>query len=888
MTVPSHEPTPSARSELGRAVRAAMAADRATLPRVRGLDDAVLARWYARRIGAAWVQELRAEHVDTDVVPWSAGDGGLLYLADALPDEWAAELDREVAAGGLRTLTVAGDAVDADGDFVARVQELDALHAVASDPDLDELRRSLLSHCRSAAPVHLTGPYGTDAGDLARWAHAVLDDRPLSLLRDGSSRPGEWLLVEDIEELDGADRQTLEDRLRAPVAVSPGRRARPRPRPRHRALRTIVGQSGQLVEVLERLLVLAPTRLPVLVVGEPGAGKEALARAVHDASGRKGPFVALDMGALPEGLAEAELFGHRRGAFTGADRARVGAFRTADGGTLFLDEIGNVSPALQAKLLRVLQQGVVRPLGEDASVTVNVRVVAATNADLDALVRRGEFRRDLLGRLDGATLRLPPLRERLDDLDALARHLLKHGGDGAWCTPAALEALRGHAWPGNVRELANVLAFASAVAAGGLIDAEHLGALAPRNRRATPVLVTSSTPPGDEEGAWGLERGVVRRLTATTLRIPALQDRSAASLRGRVLAGLPGRPVAGEAMRALCARPWWGNLPELDGVLAALRALPPGPITLSLLQSHLPHLTSPFAATPIRTLLSPSRAGDRIDGLTQDFGAASVLVGRVRSMDELRRAARRDARAAGWLAAIEAAGAEPACLDLGLLRRLSRAQLLVTRGTGGLEVHALPGVARPVRAGPLVPGATLQPVSVAQPVVVGDAGEVQVVDARGRPYLQLFVFAGAVAYDDRAPEAVARSESTRDEHQATAMETRHEAPRAAPRPTTPGRVWPVTKGEEAELVRLFMGFRGGSLKAHMDRAIAARGGGGDLTRLDAYIQAAPRLSQYLARLVEFAPNEGLRDALSAALAAAPDGDLRVALWPKGVRRVLGR
>lgn len=878
----AHEPSPSPRSELGRAVRQAVDAERAVLPPVAGLEDAVLARWFGRRIGASWVQELRAEHVRADVVPWAEGLGGLLFLADPLPPRWEAELD------GRRTLTIAGEPVSVAGDFVARVRELDDLHAVAADPDLDELRRSLLSHCRSAAPVHLTGPYGTDASDLARWAHAVLDDRPLSLLRgpDGSARPGEWLLVEDIEELDAAGRRVLEDRLRGAPLASPGRRSRPRPRPRHRALRGIVGQSGQLVDVLERLLVLAPTRLPVLVVGEPGAGKEALARAVHDASGRTGPFVALDMGALPEGLAEAELFGHRRGAFTGADRARVGAFRSADGGTLFLDEIGNVSPALQAKLLRVLQQGVVRPLGEDSSVTVDVRVVAATNADLDALVRRGEFRRDLLGRLDGATLRLPPLRERLDDLDALARHLLSRG-DGPWCTPDALDALLSHSWPGNVRELANVLGFASAVAGGDLIEAEHLGALAPRNRRPTPVLVTSSTPPGEEEAAWGLERGVVRRLTATTLRIPALQDRSAASLRARVLAGLPGRPVSSEALRALCSRPWWGNLPELEGVLAALRALPPGPITADVLQAHLPHLAAPFSATPIRTLLSPSRAGDRIDGLTRDFGAASVLVGRVRSMDELRRAARSDRRAAAWISAIEAAGAEPACLDLGLLRRLSRAQLLVTRGTGGLEVHALPGVARPVRAGPLVPGAGLQPVTVDAPVVVGDAGEVQVVDPTGRAYLQLFVFAGAVAYDDRAPEAAARFEADRDAHQATAMETRQEAPRSAPGPTTPGRVWPVTAVEEGELVRLFMGFRGGSLKAHVEQAIALRGASRELDRLDAYLQGAPRLSQYLARLVEFAPNEGLRAALSDALAAAPDGALRVALWPKGVRRALG-
>ena len=149
-----------------------------------------------------------------------------------------------------------------------------------------------------------------------------------------------------------------------------------------------------------------------------------IARAVHTLSGRTGQFVALDMGALPESLAESELFGFRKGAFTGAERSRPGAFKTAEHGTLFLDEIGNLSPTLQVKLLRALAEGLVRPVGADRPERVSVRVVAATNADLDAEVRRGRFRADLLSRLNAAILRIPPLRDRMADLEALALHFL--------------------------------------------------------------------------------------------------------------------------------------------------------------------------------------------------------------------------------------------------------------------------------------------------------------------------------------------------------------------------------------------------------------------------------------------------------------------------------
>jgi len=884
------EPVPSPTGPLA----AALAQADATLPPVHGLAPGELARWFARSIGAPWIQEIATSPREGEE-PWATARGGLLFVATPLSAKAEAALEAEVELGALRVVRVSGEPITETSAFVAAVRECDRLHAVALDPALADLRRSLLSHARSAAPVHLTGPPGTDAVALSRWAHAVLDDRPLSTLHGngGAARAGEWLLVQDIEELGPANRQVLEERLRALEPRPVGRIVPRRARPEHPALRAIIGSSGGLVDVLEKLLVLAPTRLPVLVVGEPGAGKESLAKAVHDASGRKGPFVALDMGALPEGLAEAELFGHRKGAFTGADRARVGAFRSADGGTLFLDEIGNVSPALQAKLLRVLQQGVVRPLGDDRSVQVDVRVVAATNADLHTRVRQGEFRRDLLGRLDGATLRLPPLRERLDDLDDLARHLLDRPGD-PWCDAEAYAALSAHTWPGNVRELDNVLRFAAAVVgSGGTIRAEHLGPLAPRNRRPTPVLVTS-TSTAAAEASWGLDRSTQRRLTATTLRVPSLAERGSPSLKGRIFDGLRGRVIASDALRLLCDRPWWGNLPELDAVLGALRALPPGPITTRVLSLHLPHLATDPGTTPIRTLLSPSRVGDSVDGLMRDFVAPALLVGRVRSVDELRRAAQHNPRAARWVEAIEQIcgwGAQPACLDLGLLRRLSRAHVLVARGVGGLQVHVLPSVGRAVLAGPLAAGAATQPVSVGEPVSLGEAGEIRVTDPSGRAYLQLFVFAGAVAFDDHAVEAAARFEAERPTGDATAQDTRHltHAPGVATAgpptpPATPNRVWALGKQETDAVVDLLMAYRGGSLKDHVDRRLAAPTP--ELAHLASFLREAPRLSQYLGRLVDYGPNEEVRSRLRAELAGAPDGELRLALWPKGIRRSL--
>lgn len=219
----------------------------------------------------------------------------------------------------------------------------------------------------------------------------------------------------------------------------------------------MLGGSEPMRALFAQAARVAAAEVPVLLLGESGTGKELLARSIHRGSGRaEGPFVALNVAAMPEGLVEAELFGVVKGAYTGAGIDRPGAFRTADKGTLLLDEVGEMRADLQSKLLRVLEQREVRPVGGDRTVALDVRVLAATNRDLLAAVEVGAFRRDLYHRLAVVTLTLPALRERRDDIPLLVRHFLaKHGGAGVEVDPSVLQALLRYRWPGNVRELEN-------------------------------------------------------------------------------------------------------------------------------------------------------------------------------------------------------------------------------------------------------------------------------------------------------------------------------------------------------------------------------------------------------------------------------------------------
>jgi DNA-binding NtrC family response regulator len=253
-----------------------------------------------------------------------------------------------------------------------------------------------------------------------------------------------------------------------------------------RAFPELVGASPAFLALLRALEKVAPSDLPVLIQGESGTGKELLARALHaHGPNRKGSLIALNVPELPELLLESTLFGHVKGAFTNAFEAKEGVIREAQGGTLFLDEIGDLTPSVQAKLLRFLQEGEVRPLGATQPIKVSVRVVAATNKDLRREVAEGRFRADLFYRLDKLSLAVPPLRARSGDVARLARHFVARGVPGREprsLTDDALRRLEAHDWPGNVRELENTLLKVLTLGEGA-ITAQELG-LTPEGARA--------------------------------------------------------------------------------------------------------------------------------------------------------------------------------------------------------------------------------------------------------------------------------------------------------------------------------------------------------------------------------------------------------------------
>ena len=247
-----------------------------------------------------------------------------------------------------------------------------------------------------------------------------------------------------------------------------------------------------------------------------GSGKELIARAIHQNGPRKArPFVGENCGAIPEGLLESALFGHVRGAFTGADRPRAGLFDVADGGTLFLDEIGEMSLGMQTKLLRVLEDGLVKPVGSERAKKVDVRIIAATHRDLSEMVKAKTFREDLFYRLDIITVRVPPLRERPEDIPLIVHHLVeKHGGAGkARVTGAAMDRLVAFGWPGNVRQLQNEVRRALLLS-DGVVDEEHLSPEDRRRARPRPGARRGSTC----AAAWTrlLEKNLVREALERT------------------------------------------------------------------------------------------------------------------------------------------------------------------------------------------------------------------------------------------------------------------------------------------------------------------------------------------------------------------------------------
>jgi two-component system NtrC family response regulator/two-component system response regulator HydG len=359
---------------------------------------------------------------------------------------------------------------DDDGSRQAMTKTLERVgYDVRSFPDAEEALERLRAGDRVDAVVSDVRMPGMDGYELLRHVRSEWPGLPFLLVT----------AFADVEDAVAALQEGADDYLTKPVKVQELRQ-RVQLHLERRALSTenrqlkerldrsfgfegIIGHSRGMEQVLERLKVVAPTRSTVLVVGESGTGKELVANALHQRSDRSdGPFVAVNCGAIPGEILESELFGHEKGAFTGAHQRRIGLIESASSGTLFLDEISELSADLQVKLLRVLEERVVTRVGGTSQLPVDFRLVAATNRDLESWVRDGRFRQDLYYRLKVVTLNLPPLRERLDDIPLFVQHFLNHfnqemGRSVGGVSPGVISVLKRHSWPGNVRELRNLI-----------------------------------------------------------------------------------------------------------------------------------------------------------------------------------------------------------------------------------------------------------------------------------------------------------------------------------------------------------------------------------------------------------------------------------------------
>ena len=315
---------------------------------------------------------------------------------------------------------------------------------------------------------------------------------------------------------DLADLLAVVDRaLKQPVSLAAHAKAA---EPSDEDAMPLIGRSPAMQEIYRVIARLTTTDLTVMINGESGAGKELVARALHDYGRRRnGPFVAINMAAIPRELIELELFGHERGAFTGATNRHVGRFEQAGGGTLFLDEIGDMPPEAQTRLLRVLQEGEYTTVGGRQPIRANARIIAATHRDLRALIRSGQFREDLFYRLNVVPIRLPPLRERPDDIPVLAQHFLNkaqaEGLPAKTIDPAAMAQLSAYRWPGNVRELENLIRRLAALVPQPVITEEIIA-----QELADYAMAEAAPPAAISDDADGMttvvERHIARLLTA--------------------------------------------------------------------------------------------------------------------------------------------------------------------------------------------------------------------------------------------------------------------------------------------------------------------------------------------------------------------------------------
>lgn len=376
------------------------------------------------------------------------------------------EDDRSLAAGLESVLTAEGYTVtlSARGDTGCELASTQDFEVILTDlrlpglGGLDVVRR--LHAAQPARPIILMTAHGT--------TETAIEATKLGAY-DYLLKPFE--MEELIDLVSQAVTSSRQASTRVELGGGPG------------AKEAIIGQSRAMQAIYKEIGRIAPRPVSVLIRGETGTGKELIARALHQHSDRaRGPFVAVNCAAIPETLLESELFGHERGAFTGAVERRIGRFEQAAGGTLFLDEIGEMGASTQAKLLRVLQERVIQRVGGRETIPVDVRLLAATHVNLEAAIAAKEFREDLYYRLNQVTVALPPLRDRPEDLPALITHFLhKHGETMGVTTPTALpeavELLRSHRWPGNVRELENAVRQALLLSRGYPLNAGHVRAV---------------------------------------------------------------------------------------------------------------------------------------------------------------------------------------------------------------------------------------------------------------------------------------------------------------------------------------------------------------------------------------------------------------------------
>ena len=321
-----------------------------------------------------------------------------------------------------------------------------------------------------------------------------------------------------------ADIQAVLERVRRKREITIRLRALERRVRRAEGATQLVGTSGALEQVRRLIARVAASEATVLVRGETGTGKELVARAIHEGSGRaNGPLVAVNCGALPEHLVESELFGHRRGAFTGADEHRAGLFEVADGGTLFLDEIGELSRPLQSRLLRALESGEIRRVGDNQAIMVDVRVVCATHRSLEEMVKAGDFREDLLFRINTFEITVPPLRDRGDDIPGLVDHFVRRARpqtppEAAVADAAVLAAMAAHHWPGNIRELANAVEHALVLCDDLPLSLGHLPARFAALCPAEAVSASIPLPAAPAPAPVGAGRGRPERLRELEMR----------------------------------------------------------------------------------------------------------------------------------------------------------------------------------------------------------------------------------------------------------------------------------------------------------------------------------------------------------------------------------